>query len=51
VEMAKILGRNKNRWKLGVPELGAAWEGAAFQEGPGSRRSLFKPAGGRGRIP
>jgi Flp pilus assembly protein TadD len=51
VEMAKILGRNKNRWKLGVPELGAAWEGAAFQEGPGSRRSLFRPAGGRGRIP
>ncbi|MCZ2075808.1 MAG: tetratricopeptide repeat protein [Bryobacterales bacterium] len=51
VEMAKILGRNKNRWKLGIPELDAAWEGAAFQEGNGNRKSLFRPAGGRGRIP
>ncbi len=51
LEMAKILGRNKKRWELIVPELGSAWEGASFQERSRNTRSLLNEPGGRGRIP
>lgn len=45
LETAEILGRDRDRRRLGLPVSGAGWEGAASQQQTGNNRTAFSVPG------
>lgn len=51
LEMAKTLGRNRDRHEYEVPDPGTGWPGVSFQGEGDRRRGLLNPDGNHRRFP